>query len=222
MVYDFHTHTFLSDGVLSPIELVRRAHVSGYRAIGITDHVGFGTQVHTIAALVEECARASQAWNIEAIPGVELTHVPPNLIDEAARKARQAGARLVIVHGETIVEPVEEGTNLAAVSSPYVDVLAHPGLLSVEEARIAGQNHVFIELSTRKGHSLTNGHVARAALLAGASLILDSDSHAPEDLLTLELAHRAARGAGLDDEDVYMLLETAPVALLEKIQQDRK
>ena len=26
-MYDFHTHTFLSDGVLSPVELIRRAHV---------------------------------------------------------------------------------------------------------------------------------------------------------------------------------------------------
>ena len=25
MLFDFHTHTFLSDGVLSPIELMRRA-----------------------------------------------------------------------------------------------------------------------------------------------------------------------------------------------------
>ncbi|HLE81453.1 MAG TPA: PHP domain-containing protein, partial [Dehalococcoidia bacterium] len=33
-MYDFHTHTFLSDGVLSPIELIRRAHVKGYRVIG--------------------------------------------------------------------------------------------------------------------------------------------------------------------------------------------
>ena len=38
-VYDFHTHTFLSDGVLSPMELIRRAHDKGYAAIAITDHV---------------------------------------------------------------------------------------------------------------------------------------------------------------------------------------
>jgi predicted metal-dependent phosphoesterase TrpH len=41
-MYDFHTHTFLSDGVLSPIELIRRALVRGYKAIGVTDHVGVG------------------------------------------------------------------------------------------------------------------------------------------------------------------------------------
>ena len=41
-MYDFHTHTFLSDGVLSPIELIRRAFVRGYRGMAVTDHVGLG------------------------------------------------------------------------------------------------------------------------------------------------------------------------------------
>ncbi|SVC01854.1 uncharacterized protein METZ01_LOCUS254708, partial [marine metagenome] len=41
-MYDFHTHTFLSDGVLSPIELIRRAIAIGYKTMAITDHVGPG------------------------------------------------------------------------------------------------------------------------------------------------------------------------------------
>ena len=41
-MYDFHTHTFLSDGVLSPIELIRRALVQGYKVMAVTDHVGIG------------------------------------------------------------------------------------------------------------------------------------------------------------------------------------
>ncbi|HEY3347739.1 MAG TPA: PHP domain-containing protein, partial [Nitrospirota bacterium] len=35
---DLHTHTLFSDGVLIPAELVRRAEVKGYEAIGLTDH----------------------------------------------------------------------------------------------------------------------------------------------------------------------------------------
>ncbi len=38
MLYDFHTHTTLSDGVLLPMELIRRAIVNGYSALGISDH----------------------------------------------------------------------------------------------------------------------------------------------------------------------------------------
>ena len=48
MTFDFHTHSFFSDGVLSPIELIRRAHVAGYRAIAVTDHIGLANMESTI------------------------------------------------------------------------------------------------------------------------------------------------------------------------------
>src|SRR5438128_1032392 len=122
-LYDFHTHSFLSDGELSPVELIRRAAVRGYRAIGIADHAGPGNVEAVVRQLVADCRLCERYWDIVALPGVELTHLPPAAIGEVARMARAAGARLVVVHGETPAEPVEPGTNLAAVSCPDVDVL---------------------------------------------------------------------------------------------------
>ena len=142
-LYDFHTHTFLSDGVLSPVELVRRAKVIGYRALAITDHVGPGNLEFVLNVLTKDCELASRCWDIKALPGVEITHVPKEDIDYLAREAKAMGAKVVNVHGETITEPVEYGTNLAAVSSDHVDILAHPGLIRPEEASIAAQNSVF-------------------------------------------------------------------------------
>ena len=216
MIYDFHTHTFLSDGVLSPIELIRRAYVRGYGVIAVTDHVGLEEQERVIKTLVGECRRASEEWDILAIPGVEITHVPKNLIAEAAQRAKDLGAQIVVVHGETIVEPVEPGSNLAALKSPCVDILAHPGIITEEEAALAAENEVFLEISSRRGHSLTNGHVAKVGLHSGARLVLDSDAHAPEDLLTSELAVKVARGAGLSGEDASVVLESNPTHLLQR------
>ena len=216
-MYDFHTHTFLSDGVLSPIELIRRASVRGYKGMAVTDHVGIGNLELVVKTLVKDCAMATKRWDILALPGVEVTHVPKDDIDLLARTAKEMGAKVVTVHGETIVEPVEPGTNEAAIRSAYVDILAHPGLISYEDARLAAENHVFLEVSARKGHSFTNGHVVQVARKAGALLVLDSDAHEPEDLLTLEMNYRIAKGAGLNDEETHALLELNPQSLLDRL-----
>lgn len=214
MLYDFHTHTFLSDGELSPIELIRRAFIRGYQAIALTDHVSLGSLHRVIPEVARECALAREHWNIAAIPGVELTHLPAPAIPEAARKAKELGAWLVVVHGETIVEPVEKGTNTIALSCPYVDILAHPGLLTPEEAQLAARNGIFLEISLRRGHCLTNGHIAQLARRAGAKLLISSDAHIEEDLLNPDLVSHALQGAALRPREIHQVLESNPQLLL--------
>ena len=216
-MYDFHTHTFLSDGVLSPIELIRRALVCGYKAMAITDHVGLGNIEYVLNTLVIDCAQATKRWDILVLPGVEITHVPKEDIDLVARTAKGMGAKIVAVHGETVVEPVEPGTNEAAVRSSSVDILAHPGLISLDVARLAAERGVYLEVSARKSHAYANGHVAKVAKEAGASLVLDSDAHEPDDLLNPEFKLKVAKGAGRDDDEIHALLQLNPRDLLEKL-----
>jgi len=193
---DLHTHSLFSDGALIPAELVRRFEASGYKVVAITDHVG----PSNIDLIVPRIVRAAEALNgnqsVTVIPGAELTHVPPNLISSLVHRARDLGAAIVVVHGETIVEPVPPGTNRAAIEAK-VDILAHPGLLSEEDARLAAENGVFLEISGRPGHAFTNGHVAKVAASVGAGLILNSDFHSPHDLLSREMAEKIADGVGL-------------------------
>jgi histidinol phosphatase-like PHP family hydrolase len=222
MLYDFHTHTFLSDGALSPLELIQRAFDKGYRAIALTDHVGVGSLSRVVDEVKRDCVLAEKYWNIVAIPGVELTYVPPPAIDEVARLSKSLGAKLVVIHGETIVEPVEQGTNKSAVESKYVDILAHPGLLTPEEATLAAKNGVFIEISARKGHSLTNGHVVKIAQMANAKLLVNSDAHDEDDLLTQFFALNVGKGAGLTEEELNEVLEINPQLLLDRIGISKK
>jgi histidinol phosphatase-like PHP family hydrolase len=206
----------LSDGSLSPIELIRRAAEKGYSAIALTDHVGLGSLERVIREVSQDCLVAREHWGIIAIPGVELTHLPPRAIAGAAKRAKELGAQIVVVHGETIVEPVEKGTNLAAVQSPDVDILAHPGLLSSEEAQSAAINGVFVEISARKGHCLANGHVARLAKITGAKLLLGSDAHDSWDLVTPSLAIDILRGSGLEEKELQQILTAHPLELLSR------
>ncbi|MFB0558965.1 MAG: histidinol phosphate phosphatase domain-containing protein [Dehalococcoidales bacterium] len=217
MVYDFHTHTSLSDGVLSPMELIRRALLNNYQAVALTDHASLGELNRIIPEVAQVCALAHSHWDILAIPGIELTHVPPPAIAETAKKAKELGACIVVVHGESIIECVEKGTNLAALHSPYVDILAHPGLLSLEEAQLAATNGIFLEISARKGHCLTNGHVVSLARQVGAKLLLGSDAHRELDLLTTPLADAIIHGAGLDDTACHEILDTNPQILIKNL-----
>jgi putative hydrolase len=209
MLIDLHTHTFASDGVLLPSELIRRAVSAGYRAIGITDH---GDESN-LEDILERAMRASQAWadngKIVVVPGVELTHVPPDRIPGLAARARELGAGVVVVHGETVTEPVASGTNAAAVRCPDVDILAHPGLLSAEDASAAVQNNIYLEITSRKGHSAANGRVASVALKAGANLLFGTDTHGPGDLATVDHARKILMAAGIDEADVEQVFRNA-------------
>lgn len=215
---DFHTHTLFSDGELLPMELIRRAAHADHRAIALTDHASFSNLDDVIKSVGRDCKK-SAIWGIEAIPGVELTHVPVRHIDDAVRKSRKAGAEIVVIHGETPVEPVERGTNYEAVSNPDVDILAHPGMLTIDEAELAAKNEVFLEISCRRGHSLANGHVAVMAREAKAMLLVNTDAHSPGDLSTMEQANTVARGAGLLPEEVRAAMVENPEALLKRLKR---
>ena len=219
MVYDFHTQTFHSDGSLSPVELIRRAVVNGYRAVALTDHVGIGNLDEVLRQVRRDCDLCRRYWDIVALPGVEITHVPPAAIAEVARAARAAGARVIVVHGETLVEPVEAGANLAAASCDEVDILAHPGHLTEDVARAALAHGVFIEVSARKGHSLGNGRTVQIARATGARLLLNSDAHDPGDLLTESFAWKVALGAGLTEVEAKVMLFDNAEALVRRAER---
>ena len=213
---DFHSHTFLSDGELVPMEHVRRAKAAGHDAIVLSDHVGVDDAQWVLPRLVRECRIATEEWDILAIPGVEITHVPLRTMERAVKSARKAGAVVVVVHGETPVEPVLAGTNAAAVRAHGVDVLAHPGFLAAKDAAAAKENGVFLEITGRRGHSLCNGHVVQTGLAAGASFVIDSDAHAPDDFLTLEKARMVGSGAGLTGRVLERALGQWPREILKR------
>ena len=213
-LYDFHTHSFFSDGALLPMELIRRAIVKGYTAMAITDHASASNLEELVEKVARDCELAWEEWGFWVLPGVELTHCPPRSIARLAAQAKRAGAKIVVIHGETLVEPVPPGTNRAGVECPDVDVLGHPGLLTEEEAALAAQNNVFLEITSRRGHCLGNGNTVIVGRAAGAKFLINSDTHAPGDLHTEEFARAVALGAGLMPAEADTALWENPQLLL--------
>jgi histidinol phosphatase-like PHP family hydrolase len=214
-VIDLHTHTFASDGDLGPAELVRRAEAAGLAAVAITDHADASNLERLVGETAAFVRETQPHLRIRLIAGIELTHVPPGQVAELVRRARRLGAALVMVHGETIAEPVAPGTNRAAIEAG-ADILAHPGLISAGEARLAAAKGVLLEVSTRPSHGMANGHVVAAAREAGAGLVIDSDAHSPSDIMEAGWRRRAALGAGLADADIERI-DLAMAALVERL-----
>ncbi len=66
---DLHTHTIASDGSDSPSDLIKKAKEAGLRAVAITDH-------DTLAGLTE-AKDACSKYEIELVPGIELSLLGP-------------------------------------------------------------------------------------------------------------------------------------------------
>ena len=206
---EFHTHTILSDGALLPSELIRRAYVADHEAIAITDHVDF-SNVDSVIRATKRAAEGSSG--IEVLVGAEITHVVPEKIPKLVGKAKALGAQIVIVHGETIAEPVAPGTNKAAAAISDVNIIAHPGLVSQEDVELANQNGIYLELTARCGHNVTNGHVAKIA----PNILVNTDCHGTELITTVE-AEQIARGAGLNEDQALRSIRRNATSLLNEI-----
>lgn len=217
MRIDLHTHSLLSDGKVLPVELARRAEVMGHVALAITDHADPSNLEKLVPQILKASEEVNRNTKIRLVPGVELTHLPPSSIGRMAKLARKLGAALVVVHGESPVEPVPPGTNEAALNCGEVDLLAHPGFLSPQLAEKAEKEEVYLELTSRRGHSLTNGWIAKVAGGSGCRLLVNTDAHDPEDLLTQEEARKVALGAGLGEGEAERAVKENPRALLKRL-----
>lgn len=208
IMIDLHTHTLFSDGELLPSELVRRAKKAGYTVIGLTDHCDFSNIDFVIPRIKRITRELSKYYKIKVICGCEITYVPPPLIKKAVSQARKLGARIVAVHGESPVEPVPDGTNKSALASGC-DILAHPGFIKPDEVILAKKNNVLLEITTRTGHRKGNLHVAKLAKKLSAKLILNTDTHIPENLLTAKKIKDVLKQSKLNYADFTQMQKNA-------------
>jgi histidinol phosphatase-like PHP family hydrolase len=205
---DLHTHTLFSDGELLPSELVRRAEVKGYRVIALTDHVDSSNIDFVLPRIIKVCKVLNRFWKIRAIPGVEITHVPVQEIKSLVKFARKNGAKIIVVHGETVAEPVIQGTNRAAIEAGC-DIVAHPGLITKSDVELAKARGVYLEITTRKTHSKTNKRLFKMAKALGAKLVLNNDTHSETSLKTRAQAITILRGLGMTQPDINQIFKNS-------------
>ena len=218
--YEFHSHSIFSDGSLLPAALVREAEVRGNIGLAITDHVDASNIEEVLKGLTKFERDTRGQLPIKFFPGAEVSYVAPKYLPDYCRKARRLGAKVIVVHGESPSEQVYPGTNHAAVKEKgLVDILAHPGNIVEEDAILAAQNGVYLEITARRGHKEGNRHVAEMARRYGAKLVVDTDCHKEDDLITQEQAFALCKEAGLTDEEALATVRDNPLELVKRIER---
>ena len=170
------THDLVGDGQTEPGAL------AVVRFVGLVQSCD-GFDFSFVKSLTAQVRRYSLYADVEAVAGVELRHVPPALIPSAAQQARDEGAALVLVYGETLSDQVAEGTNFAAIDAG-ADILVHPGLIDEKAAAYAAEKGVALEFTSCPRYALANAHTASMALRFGCPLVRGSAATKAEEMTT--------------------------------------
>ena len=218
---DLHCHTTWSDGRGSVLEMGEAARDRGYAYLAICDHtpnvgVVHGLSTDELRRQGEEIALANdELAPFRILRGVECDiradgslDVEDAVLDELewVQLSLHAGQRRPREELTAIVTEAMRHPSVRALSHPKGRILNHrpENALELDEVfTVARETGVAVEVNGLPDRlDLSAVHV-REALAAGVDLVLNSDSHSPAGLASLELALATARkGAATRDRIV--------------------
>jgi DNA polymerase (family X) len=217
---DLHSHTVASDGHNTIEEMAAAARDRGYEYLAITDHSathGFGNDVsagqlrHQIELVEEANARME---GIELLAGSEVNVLPDGSLDYPDDLLSELDWVVASVHTAFgMSERAMTERMIAAIEHPLVDAIGHPtGRLIERRAPYAVDVEAVFAAAARTGtmleinanpnrRDLSDVH-ARAAVLAGVSIVINSDAHRTGTLANMRWGVATARRAWLQGQDV--------------------
>ena len=228
---DLHTHTDWSDGRATVLEMAQSADSLGYEYLGITDHspritIVNGLGPERLAAQAIQIADAQKRLQrTTLLQGSEVDILEDGTLDLPDEVLAQLHVVIASPHVKLRMEPAAMTERmLRALENRYVDVIGHPTgrrIGSREGAtydfdrvfRRAAECGVALEIDTDPARMDLSPDLAKLAASVGCRLTLDSDAHAPEELLYVDQGIWMARRAGLSEQQ---LLNWLPLAELQE------
>ncbi len=218
---DLHTHTDWSDGRATLEEMLAGAEERGYRYHAVTDHAtgsgmvgGVGLSDEELEEQAAVVADVADGFEIEVFHGVEANidadgglSVGEGLLDDLDIVIASPHAALDQGREEATARLVE------AIEHPAVDVLGHPtGRLLNRRRGMELDYERIAEASARAGTALevnANPHRldlsdagVRAAVEAGAPVVVNTDAHAPSEFDYVRYGVHTARRGWAEGSDV--------------------
>jgi histidinol phosphatase-like PHP family hydrolase len=208
---DFQMHSVFSDGDQTLDEIVRACMALGYTCAAITDHsyglpVARGMSMEAAARQHEEidALNAQFAGRFRMYKGVEANILPDGSLDLSEEERRRF--EIVVASPHSGLRSASDQTDrmIAAVSLPHVHILGHPRGrkfnarpgVTADWSRVfaaAARHGVAIEIDGSIERQDVDAGLAAQAVAAGCLIALDSDAHAPLELVFARMAIAHAR-----------------------------
>ena len=225
---DLHMHSSWSDG-RDPIESMVRACVEiGHEYVAITDHSPRSMASRTlttdgVARQAEEIAGVRERYpEVEILHGCEVDILPDGRLDFPDRILQRFDIVLASLHDDAGHAPEAlERRYLAAMKHPMVAVITHPTNRLIPHRRgydldydkifaAAAETGTVVEIDGAPAHLDLDGALARRAIAAGATVVIDSDCHRADALgRQMELGVTTARRGWVEARHV---LNARPLA----------
>jgi DNA polymerase (family 10) len=233
---DLHVHTRWSDGRQTVEQMARRAHELGLHYLGIADHsqslgVARGLSLERLAEQRREIARVdAEIEGLCVLAGVELDIRSDGTLDYPDEVLAQFDFVTASIHSgfqqspERLTERV-----IQAMRSPHVDAIGHltGRVLGWRDAlemdveailRVAAETGTAMEINAWPNRLDIHDAHARRAKELGVKLVINTDSHADDQLEYMHYGVEIARRAWLEPHDV---LNTLPLEELRTYLRSR-
>jgi DNA polymerase (family X) len=192
---DLHMHTTYSDGRDSMRRMIQSAHAMGYEYIAITDHSEHAGASRTLTLgdidrqREEIMSLRDEAPGMTILHGIEVDILPDGSLDCPDRVLESLDIVLASLH-ESAGQDGRQLTRrcLGAIRHPLVSVITHPTNRLVGRRpgydmdypaiyHAAAETGTALEIDGAPPHLDLTGERAREAVEAGATVVIDSDSH---------------------------------------------
>lgn len=217
---DLHSHTRWSDGTRTVAQMVEAARARGHEYLAISDHsqslaMAGGLDPERVRRQWEEIDAAdARHGDIRVLKATEVDILADGRIDFDDELLAGFDWVTASVHS-AFGQDAERFTArvLAAVESPFVDVIGHPtGRMLGRRAHApldlgrvaaaAAANGTYLEVNAQPRRLDLDADMARRALAAGARITIGSDAHSEEAFDFIRYGLLVARRAGARAEDV--------------------